>query len=199
LIGSIGGVMVMPSTPPSMKTNRHGKSRILTQSEYQQLLGVLAPKFRVLLKLCCVSGFRISEALSIRKCDLVGDTIVLRKGDTKGKLETREVPIPPELVMELLALDSDGIYFFSGRDTDRPMTRQNADYALRIACKKLGIEGTSWHGTRRFFINSLHHASVPMKVIQKAVGHRHLASTSRYIDVNEDQVRRAVSLLWQAV
>jgi len=36
-------------------------------------------------------------------------------------------------------------------------------------------------------------------VIQKAVGHRHLASTSKYIDVSEDQVRNAVSLLWQAV
>jgi len=184
---------------PPMKTNRHGKSRILSQTEYQQLVGVLAPKFRVLLKLCCVSGFRISEALSLRKCDLVADTIIVRKGDTKGKLGTREVPIPPELVLELLALDSNGIYFFSGRDDARPMTRQNADYALRTACRKLGIEGTSWHGTRRYFINTLHHASVPMKVIQKAVGHRHLASTSKYIDVSEDQVRTAVSLLWQAV
>lgn len=184
---------------PPMKANRHGKARILNQHEYQQLLGALAPKFRVLLKLCCVSGFRISEALSLRKCDLVGDTIIVRKGDTKGKLGTREVPIPPELVLELLALENDGVFFFSGRDGSKPMTRQNADYALRSACKKLGIEGTSWHGTRRYFINTLHHASVPMKVIQKAVGHRHLASTSKYIDVNEDQVRKAVSLLWQAV
>jgi len=182
-----------------MKANRHGQARILNQHEYQQLLGVLAPKFKVLLKLCCVSGFRISEALSLRKCDLIGDTIIVRKGDTKGKLATREVPIPPELVLELVALGGDGIYFFSGREVDKPMTRQNADYALRSACKRLGIEGTSWHGTRRYFINTLHHASVPMKVIQKAVGHRHLASTSKYIDVNEDQVRNAVSLLWQAV
>ena len=184
---------------PPMKANRHGKARILNQHEYQQLLGALAPKFRVLLKLCCVSGFRISEALSLRKCDLVGDTIIVRKGDTKGKLGTSEVPIPPELVSELLASENDGVFFFSGRDGSKPMTRQNADYALRSACKKLGIEGTSWHGTRRYFINTLHHASVPMKVIQKAVGHRHLASTSKYIDVNEDQVRKAVSLLWQAV
>jgi len=185
--------------PPAMKSNRHGTSRILSQTEYQQLLGALAPKFRVLLKLCCVSGFRISEALSLRKCDLVADTIIVRKSETKGKLGTREVPIPPELVMELLALDGDGIYFFTGREYAKPMTRQNADYALRTACKKLGIEGTSWHSTRRYFINTLHHASVPMKVIQKVVGHRHLASTSRYIDVSEDQVRTAVSVLWQAV
>jgi len=184
---------------PQMKHDRHGTSRILTQCEYQQLLGALTPKFRVLLKLCYVSGFRISEALSIRKCDLIGDIVLLRRGDSKGGLETRELPLPPSLVLELLALNSEGAYFFAGRESSKPMTRQNADYALRSACKKLGIEGTSWHGTRRFFINTLHHASVPMKVIQKAVGHRHLASTSRYIDVNEDQVRGAVTLLWQSV
>jgi integrase/recombinase XerD len=182
-----------------MKQDRHGTSRILTQSEYQQLLGALTPKFRTLLKLCTVSGFRISEALSIRKSDLIGDIVLLRRGDSKGGLETRELPLPPSLVLELLALNSEGGYFFAGRESSKPMTRQNADYALRCACKKLGIEGTSWHGTRRFFINTLHHASVPMKVIQKAVGHRHLASTSRYIDVNEDQVRGAVSLLWQSI
>lgn len=182
-----------------MKTNRHGQARILTSEEYHQLLGALAPKFKVLLKLCCVSGFRISEALSLRRCDLVDDTIIVRKSASKGKLATRSVPLPPELVKALQELDSDGIYFFSGRDADKPMTRQNADYALRTACKKLGIEGTSWHGTRRFFINTLHHASVPMKVIQKAVGHRHLASTSKYIDVNEEHVRKAVTLLWSAV
>lgn len=182
-----------------LKNCRHGQSRILTPMEYQLLLRELPPKFRVLLKLCCVSGFRISEALSIRRTDLIGDTITLRKNDTKGALETRQVPIPSDLVLELLALPTEGAFFFSGRELDKPMTRQNADYVLRNACKKLGIIGFSWHGTRRYFINTLHHSNVPMKVIQKAVGHRHLASTSKYIDVEPEHIRQAVSLLWSAV
>lgn len=188
-------------THPShlMKIDRHGASRILSQEEYRELLRVLKPKFRTLLKLLCASGFRISEALSIRKQDLIENTIILRKNDTKGKLETREVPIPPSLAAELNSLKTEGEFFFSARDPRRPMTRQNADYALRSACSYLGIEGTSLHYTRRRFITELHNANVPIKVIQKAVGHKSLTSTSKYIEVNEKQVKHAVSLLWNTL
>jgi integrase/recombinase XerD len=182
-----------------MKRDRNGTSRILSQEEYQELLQVLKPKFRTLLKLCLLSGFRISEALSIRKTDLVEDTIILRKNNTKGRLETREIPIPPSLVAELHSIKTEGNYFFSAANPDRPMTRQNADFALRYACQQLGIEGTSWHYTRRRFITELHHSQVPMKVIQKAVGHKSLTSTSKYIEVSDSQVNHAVSLLWQAI
>ncbi len=182
-----------------MKIDRHGTSRILSQEEYRELLRVLKPKFRTLLKLLSATGFRISEGLSIRKQDLIENTIILRKNDTKGKLETREIPIPPSLALELRSIKTEGEYFFSARDPNKPMTRQNADYALRSACVYLGIEGTSLHYTRRKFITELHNANVPIKVIQKCVGHKSLASTSKYIEVSDSQVNNAVSLLWNSL
>jgi len=182
-----------------MKRCRNGKSKILTPIEYRLLEKELPQKFRVLLKLCCLSGFRIGEALSIRRDDLVDNTVTVRKIDTKGALETRQIPIPEDLSTALDALPKEGPYFFPGRDSSKPMTRQNADYVLRNACKEVGIVGFSWHGTRRYFINTLHHSNVPLKIIQKAVGHRHLSSTSRYIDVEPEHIKQAVSLLWQGV
>lgn len=182
-----------------MKQDRHGTSRILSQEEYREVLRVLKPQHRTLLKVLCATGFRISECLSIRKQDLVENTIILRKNDSKGKLETREVPIPPSLAAELQAIKTEGEYFFSARDPHKPMTRQNIDASFRSACSYLGIEGTSLHYTRRRFITELSNANVPIKVIQKAVGHKSLTSTSRYIEVNETQVKTAVSLLWSSL
>ena len=127
-----------------MKQDRHGTSRILSQEEYREVLRVLKPQHRTLLKVLCATGFRISECLSIRKQDLVENTIILRKNDSKGKLETREVPIPPSLAAELQAIKTEGEYFFSARDPHKPMTRQNIDASFRSACSYLGIEGTSY-------------------------------------------------------
>jgi len=182
-----------------MKSQRHGKSKILSQQEYQQLVEVVPHKYAVLLRLLMVSGFRISECLSLRTEDLMEASVLVRKCSTKGRRSTREVPLPSDLMQDLHSIAGDAYIFESRHKSDQPLTRQSADYIFRNACKDLGIEGFSLHGTRRFFIHTLHHKNVPLKVIQTAVGHSEMRSTAAYIDVTETQVERAVSQLWAMV
>jgi integrase/recombinase XerD len=183
-----------------MKSARNGQSKILSQQEYERLLNALPSKYATLLRLCSVGGFRISEALSIRSEDLTDSSVLVRKSSTKGKRCTREIPLPPALIEEIQTLENRGEFLFESKHKpSHPLTRQAVDYIFRNACKELGIEGWSLHGTRRFFIHTLHHKNVPLKVIQKAVGHSSLRSTASYIDVEEHHIKDAVSLLWSAV
>lgn len=182
-----------------VKSERHGKSKILSKQEYQQLQQAVPHRYAVLLRLLMVSGFRISECLSLRTEDLMEGSVLVRKCSTKGRRSTREVPLPPDLLEELRHLAGASYIFESKQKPDQPLTRQSVDYIFRNACKDLEIEGFSLHGTRRFFIHTLHHKNVPLKVIQTAVGHSEMRSTAAYIDVTETQVERAVSQLWAMV
>ena len=184
----------------SMKSARHGKSKILSQAEYESLLEVVPHKYAVLLRLLMLSGFRIGECLSLRTEDLMESSVLVRKCSTKGRRSTREVPLPPDLMNELKEMSKGAEYIFeSTHKPNQPLTRQSCDYIFRNDCKDLGIEGFSLHGTRRFFIHTLHHKNIPLKVIQTAVGHSEMRSTAAYIDVTESQVEKAVSQLWAMV
>jgi integrase len=183
-----------------MKSARNGQSKILNQQEYEMLLAAVPHRYATLLRLCCLSGFRISEALGLRKEDLKENNILVRRCSTKGKRSTREIPLPAEMVCDLRKLENTGEYIFESKHKpNHPITRQSADYIFRTACLELGIEGWSLHGTRRFFIHTLAHKSVPLSVIQKAVGHSSLRSTAAYIDVEEHHIKDAVSQLWSMV
>ena len=183
-----------------VKSQRNGQSKILSQQEYNLLLAAVPPTYATLLRLCSLGGFRIGEALSIRTEDLTETSVLVRKSSTKGQRGTREIPLPPDMVAELKNLECSGEFLYESKHKpNHPITRQAVDYIFRNACNDLGIEGWSLHGTRRFFIHTLHHKNVPLKVIQKAVGHSSLRSTASYIDVEEHHIKEAVSLLWSAV
>lgn len=164
------------------------------------LLEEVEGKYKVLLRLLMVSGFRIGEALSLRTEDLMESSVLLRKVNTKGRTKTREIPLPPDLMKDLKDLEDSKTFVFESRHKpNHPLTRQAVDYIFRNACKELEIEGFSLHGTRRFFIHTLHYKNVPLRVIQEAAGHRELRSTTAYIDVEEKDITKAVSQLWSMV
>jgi integrase/recombinase XerD len=58
-----------------------------------------------------------------------------------------------------------------------------------------GLEGGSSHSGRRTFISSLASKGVSARVLQKLAGHSSLATTQRYIEVNDQMLRSAVELL----
>ena len=184
-----------------LKSQRHGTARPLNQNEYQALLQHLPQRrYQVLLRLLTASGFRVSEALSVRTTDLHDGGVLVRKSNTKGAQSTREIPLPPDLIAELQSLAGSSEYVFqSNLKAGAPLTRQAVDYVFRNTCRELNIQGWSLHGTRRFFISELAHKNVPISVIQHACGHSSLRSTQSYIEVDDHHIKTAVSLLWSAV
>ena len=60
--------------------------------------------------------------------------------------------------------------------------------------KACGIEGASSHSGRRSFITKLAAKGVSVRVLQELASHANLATTQRYIDVNDEQMRNAIEL-----
>ena len=61
--------------------------------------------------------------------------------------------------------------------------------------RRAGIDGASSHSGRRSFITKLAHAGISAKVIMELAGHKHLGTTQRYIEVNDEMKRAAVEVL----
>lgn len=58
-----------------------------------------------------------------------------------------------------------------------------------------GIAGASSHSGRRTFITNLAAKGISVRVLASLAGHKSIATTQRYIDVNDDMKRRAVELV----
>lgn len=61
--------------------------------------------------------------------------------------------------------------------------------------KSAGITGGSSHSGRRTFITTLANKGVSVRLLASLVRHSNIATTQRYIDVNDDMKRRAVELI----
>jgi integrase/recombinase XerD len=88
-----------------MKVDRHGKAKILSQAEIQFLFnqGFQTNRDRALFGICLFTACRIREACTLRTADAydaqgrVLPKLIIRKGNTKGKLATRTIPIIDDL------------------------------------------------------------------------------------------------------
>jgi integrase/recombinase XerD len=58
-----------------------------------------------------------------------------------------------------------------------------------------GIDGASSHSGRRQFVTQLADRGINARLVQVLARHKHLSTTQRYIDVNENALRHAVELL----
>lgn len=188
-----------------MKIDRHGRAKILTQAEIQRLFteGLQTNRDRALFGVCLYTACRIREACTLRTADVydrkgkVREELIIRKGNTKGKLATRTIPVIEEL-RSLLAeyYPSPRTWFlFPGRHGRTHIHSDSAARILRDACQQLEIEGVSTHSFRRTALTQMSDAGIPLRVVQEVSGHRSLEELQKYLEVRPEQVRGAVSAL----
>ena len=194
-----------------MKIDRHGQAKILTVAELQLLFNegftVNPPRDRALFAVCLYTACRISEAVTLAKRDVydtkgnVRPELIIRKGNTKGKLATRTIPVIADLRSKLTAYTprSNSIYLFPGNEINsRAATHLHRDsgiWLLREACKRVGLEGVSTHSFRRTALTQMSNAGIPLRVIQEISGHRTLDELYKYLEVKPEQVLGAVASL----
>ena len=61
--------------------------------------------------------------------------------------------------------------------------------------KMAGIDGVSSYSGSRQFVTQLADRGINARLVQVLARHKHLSTTQRYIDVNENALRNAVELL----
>ena len=190
-----------------MKVDRHGRAKILSAEEIQLLFSLgftLNPlRDRTLFAVCLYTACRISECVTHFTKDVydsqgrVRPVIIIRKGNTKGKLATRTIPVLEDLKVRLYKYSftqPDG-FLFPGRHGRKHIHPDAASWILREACKRVGLEGVSSHSFRRTALTQMSNAGVPLRVIQEVSGHRTLDELYKYLEVRPEQVLGAVSTL----
>ncbi|MHC5771451.1 MAG: tyrosine-type recombinase/integrase [Nostoc sp.] len=187
-----------------MKINRHGRAKVLTQSEIQLIFshGLDNDRDRTLFGVCLFSACRIRECCTLQTQDIytpkgnVRPRLVIRKANMKGKVATRSIPVIEDLrrlLSEYYPLAGE-IYLFPGR-SDGHISEDSAARILRVACQQVDIFGVSSHSFRRTALTQMSNAGIPLRVIQEISGHRNLEQLQRYLEVTDEQVLGAAAAL----
>lgn len=186
------------------------QAKTLTTAELEQVLAYIASrKFalrnRVMLLTGYWSGMRVGEIASLSLGDVVNADgtvkaeIRLAAVQTKGK-HPRTVFIPQKLRDELAAyiklrqplkLDHP-LFITAGRKRFSASGMTQHFYWL---FRNAGVAGASSHSMRRSFITNLASKGIGVRVLAALAGHRSIAVTQRYIDVNDEMKRNAVELI----
>ena len=153
-----------------------------------------------------LSRIRANELASLKIGDVVDEDarvrseIVLTPAQTKGS-RARRVFVNAKLKRELAVhLKSDcankplssPLFISQKRNAFSPNTM--CRLFLNI-CGKCGIKGASSHSGRRTFVTNLASKSVSVRVLAELAGHSSIATTQKYIEINDEMLRKAVELL----
>jgi site-specific recombinase XerD len=160
---------------------------VLSPEEVMHFLGsVHNVKHRAILTVAYAAGLRISEATHLKVTDIDSKRMMLRVDQGKGKKD-RYVMLSPRLLEELRAywkVVHPKLWLFPGELSGQPITRSALSQACQKAHRASGIKKPiSPHSLRHAFATHLLEMGTDLRTIQLLLGHRSLATTSRYLKV----------------
>jgi integrase len=141
---------------------------------------------RLMLVLACQLGMRRAEVAQVHTRDVVDDLagaslIVHGKGGRQ-----RMVPLEAPLAAQLR--DREAGYLFPGRADGHLSAR----WVGRSISKLLGGT-TTMHQLRHLYATVMLREGANLVHVQRTMGHRSLATTQRYLGIEDDELRRAVA------
>ena len=189
-----------------MKINRYGQAKVLDSQELDLVINYLPSKFHQVLALTLRNtGARISEVIQLTWRDVEKESILFPKTIVKRKLKSREIFISNSFYKSLMDFKLDWtIYkgrkplpedfvFYGKKEGSHQTTRSFMD-ALDKATERAKISGASSHSFRRTQLTQLHRKQVPLNVIKSISGHQSLNTLSLYLQVDDDDKRKASAL-----
>ena len=188
------------------------QARVLTDHEQKRILAVVsqtkhAARNRMAFILSYQAGMRVGEIAAL----MIGDVF---------EADSKTVRSQIRLSSDITKCGHARVVFVSERlrreleryratlcDTvkqDRPLlqTQKRTAFSPNTLCQLMGdlydaagLDGATSQSGRRWFITKLAHSGISAKVIMQLAGHKHLTTTQRYIEVNDDLMRAAVEVI----
>lgn len=181
--------------------------RPLTEFETERVKAQLTnPRDLCLFIMGLYTGFRISELLSLRVCDVYANGHVLSQARAFGKGgKSRTVVLHPEVraaIENLISTYSDASQgdplFLSERRLwnggPRALSRCMAHLIIKRACKDAEVFGhVATHTMRKTFAEKMYLAlGKDLIATRDALGHSDIRATASYICVNQSAIDRAI-------
>jgi integrase/recombinase XerD len=188
------------------------QAKTLTSAEIERLIAYIsqrpnASRNRAMFLMTLLAGFRAGELADLTIGDVRGhdgrikSEVFLAAHRVKHN-HARTVFINQRLQSELEQYISTRKWhndqqalFYTQKSVQRGFSANTLAQHFLSLYKEAGISGASSHSGRRTFITSLATQGVSVRVLASLAGHKSIATTQRYIDVNDDMKRRAVELV----
>ncbi|MEK4035718.1 tyrosine-type recombinase/integrase [Methylocystis sp. IM3] len=184
---------------------------VLTERDMKRVLQHTAKarfpaRNRCLLMLSWLAGMRVAEIAALKLNDVLAPDgtirpeIQLAPEQTKGS-SARTVLISSQLKSELEAYINS---LPANPAPDRPLiaSKTGKRFSANGLCQVMlhiydaaGLDRATSHSGRRTFITTLAHKGVNVRVLAALAGHKHIGTTQRYIDLNENVLRAAVEMI----
>ena len=187
------------------------QAKTLTKQELKRVLDYNSAcerhseRNRAMILLTFYCGMRIGSVVSLRIANVINeqsevlDEIKLTSAQTKGnKARTVHVPLrmQKELKKYIEGLKSHAHADFLFRtQKSKQFSSNTATQLLQRIYERSGITGATSHSGRRTFITELANKGVSVRVLAALAGHSSIATTQRYIDINDDMLKKAVELI----
>ena len=188
------------------------QAKLLTETEVRRLRAVVdslrhETRNHTAVALSFYAGLRACEIAALRIKDVfddtgaVRDTIYLSAAQTKGN-DTCTVLVNRRLRAQLQryalvypkrAAQPTQALIFSAKGGG--FTAQTMVNLFQRLYKLAGIGGASSHSGRRQFVTELADKGINARVVQILARHKHISTTQRYIDVNDNKLRAAIELV----
>jgi len=188
------------------------QAKLLSNAEFKRLTAVInsirySERNHTIVALSFYAGMRACEIAALRVCDVINsdgkvkDTIYLSAAQTKGS-ENTTILVNTKLQKQLykylkihtvLLENPNRALIFSAKGTG--FSAQTIVNLFKRLYGLAGIEGASSHSGRRQFVTNLADQGINVRLVQALARHKHLSTTQRYIDLNENTLRAAVELV----
>ena len=190
-----------------MKKNRYGQAKVLDSQELDLVINYLPSKFHQVLALTLRNtGARISEVIQLTWRDVEKESILFPKTIVKRKLKSREIFISESFYKCLMDWKQEWTlfkgreplpedYIFYGRFDGSHITSRAFFLALQKSLERAEIVGATSHSFRRSALTKLHKSGLPLKIIQSLSGHASLNTLSLYLQVDDEDKKKAIALL----
>jgi len=165
-----------------------------------------ADRNRAIILMSTLAGMRVGEIAALRVGDVLGcdgsirEEVHLKAAQTKGN-RGRVVILGYKLRKELSAylktipeIDLNKPLFFSQQKREGFSANTLCQF-FNDLYRRAGIDGASSHSGRRSFITTLANKGVGVRVLMALAGHRHMSTTQRYIDINDEMLKAAANLI----
>ena len=188
------------------------QAKLLTEPEFRRLAAIVnslryQTRNHTIIALSFYAGLRACEIAALRVGDVfdeaggVKDTIYLSADQTKGS-DSGSVLVNTKLKRQLLKFAKQYPVHVSTRSAPLLFSAKGGGFTAQTIVnlfkriyKMAGIDGASSHSGRRQFVTQLADQGINARLVQVLARHKHLSTTQRYIDVNENALRNAVELL----